>query len=89
MRALRAFTGVVAAGVVVLTLIVVVAAVLAARRSVDGPGAGAVVAHVLAAVVVVGAQVLADRQRRPSGVAVGSGVVLVVSGVLLWSQWLA
>jgi hypothetical protein len=37
--------------------------------------------------VVVGAQVLADRQRRRSGVVLGSGVVLVVSAVLLWTQW--
>lgn len=88
MRALRGISGVVAAGVVVLTVVVLMAAALAAHRSVPGPGMGKVVAHVLAAVVVVGAQQLADRQRRRFGVALGSGVVLVVSAVLLWSQWL-
>ncbi len=87
MRALRAVSGVVAAGVVVLTLVVVAAAVLASRRSIEGPGPGPVVAHVLAALVVVAAQVVTDRQHRAPGVALGSSVVLVVSAVLLWTQW--
>ena len=89
MRALRGISGVVAAGVVVLSVVVVLAAVLASRRSVQGPGTGEVVAHVVAAVVVVVAQRSADRQHRGPKVVLDSIVVLVVGAALLWTQWLA
>ena len=89
MRALRGISGVVAAGVVVLGVVVVLAAVLAARRSVQGPGTAEVVAHVVAAVVVVVAQRSADRQHRGPKVVLDLIVVLVVGAALLWTQWLA
>lgn len=89
MRALRTVTGVLAAGVVVLALVVLGAALLTDARSGRGPQTGVVLAHLVAAVVVVGAQLLSDRQRRPTGMLAGSGVVLVVSAVLLWTQWWA
>lgn len=92
MRAVRAVSGVLAAGVVVLTLVVLAAAVLAQRRSIDGPGAGTLVAHGVAAVLVVAAQVWADRGNRGDRamrVGLGCGVVVVVTAVLLWTQWWA
>ncbi|MEO6879944.1 MAG: hypothetical protein ABI181_03205, partial [Mycobacteriaceae bacterium] len=62
MRALRAVTGVLAAGVAVLALVVLGAALVADARSRPGPQTGVVVAHLVAAVVVVAAQLLSDRQ---------------------------
>lgn len=87
MRALRTVTGVLAAGVAVLALVVLGAALVAHAESARGPQTGVVLAHLVAAAVVVGAQLLSDRQRRPTGMLAGSAVVLVVSAVLLWTQW--
>lgn len=85
-RALQGLSGSVAAGVVVLALVVVVTAWLGPRRGFPGPGTESVVAHVVAAVTVVVAQRYADHRR--GGVAViGSLLVFLVTGALLWTQW--
>lgn len=85
-RALRGLSGVVAGGVVVLTLVVVGVAYLASDRDFPGPGRESIAVHVVASVAVVTAQVLADR-RRGAGAALASAAVLVVTGLLLWTQW--
>lgn len=85
-RVLRGLSGVVAGGVVVLTLVVSGVAYLASDRDFPGPGRESIAAHVVASVVVVAAQVLADR-RRGGVAALASGAVLVVTGLLLWTQW--
>lgn len=87
MRALRALTGIIAAGVAALALVVLGAALVGDARSGRGPQTGVELAHLVAAVVVVAAQLLSDRQRRPTGMLAGSAVVLVVTTVLLWTQW--
>ncbi|MGW6700490.1 hypothetical protein [Nocardia sp. NPDC055049] len=86
MTLLRAVSGIVAGGVLVLLCVVVGAAVIGSRRDFPGPGAESLAWHFVAAVVVVVAQVFADRRR---GVATlfGSAAVLVTAGVLLWTQW--
>ncbi|MCL2533139.1 MAG: hypothetical protein FWE39_03145 [Nocardiaceae bacterium] len=85
-RALRGLSGVVAGGVVVLTAVVVGVAYLASDRDFPGPGRESVAAHVLSSVLVVVAQVVADR-RRGVPAAVASAAVLVITGLLLWTQW--
>lgn len=86
MKLVRGFSGVVAGGVVVLLCVVAGAAVMGSRRDFPGPGAESLTWHVLAAVVVVGAQLFADRRRGVAAFA-GSAVVLVMTGILLWTQW--
>ncbi|MFC8380777.1 hypothetical protein [Nocardia sp. NPDC056952] len=86
MTLLRAVSGVVAGGVVVLLCVVVGAAVIGSRRDFPGPGAESLAWHFVAAVVVVVAQVFADRRRGMSTL-FGSAAVLVTAGVLLWTQW--
>ncbi|WP_410870480.1 hypothetical protein [Nocardia sp. A7] len=86
MTLVRAVSGVVAGGVLALLCVVVGAAVIGSRRDFPGPGAESLSWHVVAAVVVVVAQVFADRRRGMSTV-FGSVAVLVTAGVLLWTQW--
>ncbi|MFD6388983.1 hypothetical protein ACWF9G_26735 [Nocardia sp. NPDC055029] len=86
MTLLRGLSGIVAGGVVVLLCVVAGAAVIGSRRDFPGPGAESLTWHVLAAIVVVGAQVFADR-RRGLATFTGAAVVLVTAGVLLWTQW--
>lgn len=85
-RALRALAGVTAAGVVVLAAVVGTVGRLASDRGFPGPGTQSLAAHITAAIVVVGLQVVADR-RRGGGSAAASAAVLAVTGVLLWTQW--
>ncbi|MFI5501510.1 hypothetical protein ACIA5E_20810 [Nocardia asteroides] len=86
MTLVRALSGVVAGGVVVLLCVVAGAAVMGARRDFPGPGAESLTWHVLAAVVVVAAQLFADRNRGVAALS-GSVVVLITTGALLWTQW--
>ncbi|MFD8098585.1 hypothetical protein ACFV24_03540 [Nocardia fluminea] len=83
---MRTVSGVVAGGVVVLLCVVVGAAVIGSRRDFPGPGAESLAWHFVAAVLVVVAQVFADR-RRGMPTVLGSAAVLVTAGVLLWTQW--
>ena len=85
-RGLRALSGATAAGVVVLALVVVGTAYLGGRRGFPGPGAVSVAAHIAAAVVVVLAQRFADRRRGGAAISWSVGVLLVTA-VLLWTQW--
>ncbi|NKX88459.1 hypothetical protein [Nocardia coubleae] len=86
MTAVRALSGVVAGGVVALLCVVVGAALIGARRDFPGPGGESLTWHVLVTVVVVGAQIVADRRRGVAALA-GSAVVFVMTGALLWTQW--
>lgn len=86
MTLVRTVSGVVAGGVVVLLCVVVGAAVIGSRRDFPGPGAESLAWHFVAAVLVVVAQVFADR-RRGMPTVLGSAAVLVTAGVLLWTQW--
>ncbi|MFC9663530.1 hypothetical protein ACFVJ5_25090 [Nocardia sp. NPDC127606] len=86
MTLVRTVSGVVAGGVLVLLCVVVGAAVIGSRRDFPGPGAESLSVHFVAAVVVVVAQVFADRRRGMSTL-FGSVAVLVTAGVLLWTQW--
>ena len=87
-RTLRGLSGVVAGGVVVLTVVVLVAAYLASDRDFPGPGAESIAAHVVASVLVVGLQVFSDRRRGGTS-ALASGAILVITALLLWTQWWA
>ncbi|HEY5855365.1 MAG TPA: hypothetical protein VIW24_15280 [Aldersonia sp.] len=83
---MRALSGVVTGGLIVLAAVVIGAAVLGDERGFPGPGAESIGWHLVAVAVAVGAQVYADRHRGMSSV-VASLVVLVVAGLLLWTQW--
>ncbi|MGK2242349.1 MAG: hypothetical protein ACI9JD_004930 [Rhodococcus sp. (in: high G+C Gram-positive bacteria)] len=85
-RALRALSGTVAAGIVVLTLVIIGSAYLGGNRGFPGPGTTSITAHIAAPVVALAAQIWCDRRRGIAAVA-GSVVVLVVAGLLLVTQW--
>ncbi|MES9517753.1 hypothetical protein ACIQYW_04480 [Rhodococcus erythropolis] len=85
-RALRALSGTVAAGIVVLTLVIIGSAYLGGNRGFPGPGTTSIAAHIAASVVALAAQIWCDRRRGIAAVA-GSVVVLVVAGLLLVTQW--
>ena len=85
---LRAVSGVLAVGMVLLALGNIGVQFYANSRDLPGPGTLSVVAHVVAALLVVGAQIVADRYadwKAP----VASLAVLVVSGATLWTFWWA
>ncbi|WP_072687455.1 hypothetical protein [Rhodococcus marinonascens] len=85
-RAIRALSGAVAAGVVMLLLVVIVSGYIGGGKGVPGPGTVSVTAHVAAAVVVIAAQRIADR--REGVVAVTSSVaVFAAAALLLFTQW--
>lgn len=86
MTLVRGLSGLVAGGVVALACVVLGAAVLGARRDFPGPGAQSLAWHLGAVLVVLGAQLVADRRRGPAAL-LGSATVLVTAGVLLWTQW--
>jgi hypothetical protein len=85
-RLVRGLSGIVAGGTVVGTLVVVGAAVVADRRGFPGPGGESVAWHVATAVVALAAQIYSDRHRG-SAAFIGSTVVFLAAGLLLWTQW--
>ncbi|QSE89138.1 hypothetical protein JWS13_11195 [Rhodococcus pseudokoreensis] len=85
-RALRAFSGAVAAGVVILCLVVIGSAYVGGGRGFPGPGAISITAHVVASVVVIVAQRIADRRDGLAAV-VASVAVLAAAALLLATQW--
>ncbi|GGK47373.1 hypothetical protein [Nocardia camponoti] len=83
---IRGFSGVLAGGVIVLMCVVIGASMLGTDRGFPGPGTTSLTWHVGAAIVVVVAQLAADRAR--GGAVVGwATVVCGVAGLLLWTQW--
>lgn len=84
----RGLAGSLAAGLVVLTLVLGVGQVLASANAVQGPGSPTLIGHAVAAVLAVGAAVVADRTR---GLATTAAVtaVLAITAAVLWIYWLA
>ncbi|MHA4848842.1 hypothetical protein L1080_004745 [Rhodococcus sp. MSC1_016] len=85
-RASRAFSGAVAAGVVILCLVVIGSAYVGGGRGFPGPGAVSITAHIVASVVVVVAQRIADRRDGLAAV-LASVAVLAAAALLLATQW--
>ncbi|MGW6375853.1 hypothetical protein ACWFRB_07270 [Rhodococcus sp. NPDC055112] len=85
-RGLRALSGAVAAGVVVLAVVVLGTSYLGGQRGFPGPGKVSVGAHIVAVVLVLLAQRVADHRRGVTAV-FGSVGVFLVTGLLLWTQW--
>ncbi|RVW02778.1 hypothetical protein [Rhodococcus xishaensis] len=85
-RALRGLSGIAAGGVLAATIAAVFVAYLATSRDFPGPGGDLITAHVVASTVAVGLQVAADRLRGGASV-LASMAVLLVAGLLLWTQW--
>ncbi|MEU6697937.1 hypothetical protein [Pseudonocardia sp. NPDC046786] len=81
-RLLRGLAGVLAGGLVVLAAGLVVVEWLAGRNGVPGPGTGAIAAHLVAAVVAVTGQVVADRRADRTGTLAALGVIGTVALVL-------
>ncbi|SDM06713.1 hypothetical protein SAMN04488074_11646 [Lentzea albidocapillata subsp. violacea] len=85
---LRAVSGVLAVGMVLLALGNIGVQFYANSRDLPGPGTLSVVGHVVAALLVVGGQIVADRYadwKAP----VASLAVFVVSAATLWTFWWA
>ncbi len=87
-RAARGLSGVLAGGLVALTIVLCLAQWLAATSGVPGPGAAAVVGHLMAAVVAVGLQLAAERSRDRAAT-LASCSVLLLAAVVLWFGWWA
>ncbi len=83
---LRGLSGAVTAGVIVLTLVVIGAAFVGNERSFPGPGGVSIAWHVAVSVVAVTGQRLADHRNGAIAI-LGSAIVLVATGLLLWTQW--
>jgi hypothetical protein len=79
---LRGLSGVLAGGLVALTLVLLAGWFYADRLGLPGPDRGVVVGHVVAAVVVVVAQVWVDRRPDRTGtLAAAALAALVVAGL--------
>ena len=85
--ALRALSGVLAAGMVALVGGLLVAYVVALREGAPGPGAATLLVHAVTAVLAVVAQVFADRTPGPRGAWTATGVIVAV-GAVLAVEWL-
>ncbi|MDT2010012.1 hypothetical protein FXW78_51830 [Rhodococcus opacus] len=85
-RALRALSGAVAAGVVILCLVVIGSAYVGGGRGFPGPGTVSISAHVVASVFVIIAQRIADHREGVVAV-IASVAVLAAPALLLSTQW--
>ncbi|HET8992945.1 MAG TPA: hypothetical protein VFN32_04050 [Rhodococcus sp. (in: high G+C Gram-positive bacteria)] len=85
-RVARVVSGIVTGAVLVLMAVVCGAHYLGGDGDFPGPGTESVVAHVVAAVVAVVAQVFADRRRGPISV-LAAIVVVFTASILLVTQW--
>lgn len=85
-RAMRAVSGSIAAGLVVLALVVAVAQVLGGQRDFPGPGAESVTVHLLGAAAALAAQRLADRRTGLIAV-VAALTVAAIAVAVLFTQW--
>lgn len=84
--AVRAFSGVVAGGLVVLTAVLVGSALIGLQRGFPGPGGNRLLWHAGLTVVAVAAQLSSDRRRGLPG-ACAALIVLVAAACLLVTQW--
>ncbi|XVV04773.1 hypothetical protein ACQPW3_04985 [Actinosynnema sp. CA-248983] len=88
LRVWRGVSGAVAVGLVLLALALLGVQVYAGTRDLHGPGVDMVAGHVVAGLVAVVGQVVADRARR--WIAAGASLgVLVVGALVLWVYWWA
>lgn len=85
-RAGRVVSGVFAGAVLVLAVVVGVAHYLGEERGFPGPGSTSVASHAVAAVVVVLAQLTADRKRGLASLS-AAAVVIFTASILLFTQW--
>lgn len=85
--ATRGLSGVLAGGLVALTIVVCLAQWLAATSGVPGPGAAAVVGHLMAAVVAVGLQLAAERSHGRTATLASCSVLLLAAAVLWFGWW--
>lgn len=83
LRAARAITGALSAGLVLLAIGVLAAQALTSQ---PGPGAPMLILHLVGAAVAVGLQLAADRLRGRAPVLCVLGV-LVVASCVLWFGW--
>jgi hypothetical protein len=84
----RELSGALAVGMAVLAGVVLVFQILAWIRDMSGPGGRMVIGHLVAAGLVVGAQLFADRRTGwAAGVALGGAAA--VAAATLWLYWWA
>lgn len=82
----RGLTGSLAYGLLLLAVGLGVAAIVVRSQAMPGPGAYALTAHAVAALVALAAQRIADRTVGLRAGLAGT-VVLVVAGAVLWLFW--
>ncbi|GAA1333808.1 hypothetical protein [Saccharothrix algeriensis] len=88
LRAWRGASGAVAVGLALLALALIGVQVYAGSHGLPGPGIDVVVGHVVASVIAVAAQVVADRRTR--WVAAACSLAVIVAGATtLWLYWWA
>lgn len=87
-RVPRGLSGVLAGGLIALGIAVCLAQWLAATSGIPGPGAAAVVGHLVAAVVAIGLQLAAERSHGRTAT-LASWTVLVLAAAVLWFGWWA
>ncbi|WP_112271046.1 hypothetical protein [Lentzea terrae] len=85
---LRAVSGVLAVGLVLLALGNIGVQFYANSRDLPGPGTLSVTAHVVAAVLAIAGQIVADRYADWKAPVASLGV-LVIAGATLWTFWWA
>ncbi|RCW42816.1 hypothetical protein DFQ14_10872 [Halopolyspora algeriensis] len=82
----RGLTGSLAAGLLVLAVTLLGVQLWATNSGLPGPGAGVVIGHLVASVVALVAQAVADRRRGLAG-GLSAAVVLAVVLGALWYWW--
>lgn len=82
------FTGALAAGLGVLAVVVLLAQVLGWVRGDSGPGIEMLVGHLAAAVVVIAAQLVVDRESGARAAICQGTIVVLTLAVLLLLWWL-
>ncbi|MEV0698525.1 hypothetical protein AB0I53_11480 [Saccharopolyspora sp. NPDC050389] len=86
--ALRGLTGALAAGFLLLALVLVAVQFWATNQGQEGPGLAALIAQLVAALIALVLQAIADRRNDAQGGLAACGVLVVVFGSL-WFWWWA
>jgi hypothetical protein len=84
----RAVTGSLAAGLLLLALFLIGTQVWALGQGLQGPGIPTMIGHIVAAVVALVLQAIADRRRDAVGGVAAIAVLILVFGAL-WFWWWA
>lgn len=85
---MRGFTGSLAVGLLALALALIGVQFWATHQGQEGPGIAAVIAHLVAAIVALTLQAIADRRRDLVGGLLTAGVFAITLGSIWFWWWL-